>query len=107
VTRGADLATFNGLAGVGDLMATVLAPGSRNRRAGELLGRGTPPDRIPDQIGQASEALDSVPRIAETVAATGCPSQALQGLSDLATGRIDSDEWVARLRRGGHSRRAA
>lgn len=107
VTRGAELGTFQGLAGVGDLMATVLASGSRNRRAGEMLGRGTAPDRIPELIGQASEALDSVPKIAETVTAAGCRSDALQGLADLATGRISSDEWVARLRRVGHTRRAA
>ncbi len=107
VTRGAELDTFNGLAGVGDLMATVLASGSRNRRAGEMLGRGTAPERIPELIGQASEGLDSVPKIAETVAAAGCEAEALTGLADLATGRITSDEWVARLRRVGHSRRAA
>lgn len=107
VTRGAELETFHGLAGVGDLMATVLASGSRNRRAGEMLGRGTAPDQIPGLIGQASEALDSVPKIAETVAASGCPSDALRGLADLATGRIGSDEWVAGLRRVGHSRWAA
>src|SRR5204862_4293447 len=44
--RGAKLETFTGLAGVGDLTATVLAPGSRNRRAGELLGSGMPADQI-------------------------------------------------------------
>lgn len=107
VKRGAKLNTFNGLAGVGDLLATVMAEGSRNRRAGELLGRGTAPDQVRDAIGQASEALDSVPQIAATVAASGCPSIALQGLADLVTGDITSDEWVAALRRVGHSKRAA
>lgn len=107
VKRGAELATFNGLAGVGDLMATVLATGSRNRQAGEMLGQGVAPEEIPQLIGQASEALDSVPKIADAVAASGGPSEALRGLSDLATGRIGSDEWVAQLRRVGHSRRAA
>lgn len=107
VLCGADLDTFNGLAGVGDMMATVMAEGSRNRRAGELLGQGMPPDRIPTEIGQASESLDSVPQIAATVAAAGCPADALQGLADLITGKISSDEWVAALRRVGHSRRAA
>src|SRR3954468_2236644 len=38
--RGADPATFTGLAGTGDLVATVLAESSRNRRAGELLAGG-------------------------------------------------------------------
>ena len=37
--HGARPETFAGLAGAGDLVATVLADGSRNRRAGELLGR--------------------------------------------------------------------
>ena len=32
--------TFAGLAGTGDLVATVLAAGSRNRRAGEMLAQG-------------------------------------------------------------------
>ncbi len=107
VKKGADLETFSGLAGVGDLLATVMATGSRNRRAGELLGKGSAPDQIRETIGQASEALDSVPQIAATVAASGCPADALTGLADLATGRISSDEWVAALRRSGHSRRAA
>ncbi|HTU13594.1 MAG TPA: 1-acyl-sn-glycerol-3-phosphate acyltransferase [Solirubrobacterales bacterium] len=107
VTRGAKLNTFNGLAGVGDLLATVMAEGSRNRRAGELLGRGTAPDQVRDAIGQASEGLDSVPQIAATVNAAGCPADALQGLADLVTGDITSDEWVAALRRVGHSKRAA
>ncbi len=65
--RGARLDTFSGLAGVGDLTATILAPNSRNRRAGELLGQGTPAEQIPGIIGQASESLDSVPLMAETV----------------------------------------
>jgi glycerol-3-phosphate dehydrogenase (NAD(P)+) len=107
LSKGADLDTFNGLAGVGDLLATVMAEGSRNRRAGELLGSGTPHDQIRAEIGQASEAMDSVPQIAATVAASDCQSEALQGLADLVTGQISSDEWVAALRRVGHSRRAA
>ena len=37
---GSEPETFAGLAGTGDLVATVLAEGSRNRRAGELLAAG-------------------------------------------------------------------
>jgi len=106
VLKGGRLESFNGLAGVGDLLATVMAPGSRNRRAGELLGKGRNAEEIKAEIGQASEALDSVPQIAATLSASGCRSEATQGLADLATGRITSDEWVAALRRVGHSRRA-
>ena len=104
---GAELETFSGLAGVGDLTATVLAPGSRNRRAGELLGSGVPAHQIPDKIGQASEALDSVPLIAAAVNHAGIDAPALDGLAELVAGEIDAGEWVAGLRRAERARRAA
>jgi glycerol-3-phosphate dehydrogenase (NAD(P)+) len=105
--KGSRLETFTGLAGVGDLTATVLAPGSRNRRAGELLGSGIPADQIPGRIGQASEGLDSVPLLAETVLAAGVEAPALQGLAALVAGSIDTGEWIASLRRAERARRAA
>jgi 1-acyl-sn-glycerol-3-phosphate acyltransferase len=105
--RGARLETFAGLAGVGDLTATVLAPKSRNRQAGELLGAGVPVEKIQARIGQASEGLDSVPLIAETVHAAGVDAPSLEGLADLIRGEIDPGEWVAGLRRAERARKAA
>jgi glycerol-3-phosphate dehydrogenase (NAD(P)+) len=60
-----------GLAGAGDLVATALAPESRNRRAGELLAAGVPAGEIPARIGQAVEALESVPLLARTLERAG------------------------------------
>jgi glycerol-3-phosphate dehydrogenase (NAD(P)+) len=105
--RGADLETFSGLAGVGDLTATVLAPGGRNRRAGELLGGGTPAAEIPALIGQAPEGLDAVPLLAEALAAAGSPAEALSALAALIRGEIDAGAWVASLRRVERRREAA
>ncbi len=105
--QGAELDTFSGLAGIGDLTATVLAPGSRNRRAGELLGSGVPAEQIPSRIGQASEALDSVPLLAEAVKDSGIDAPDLEGLAALVAGEIDPGEWVAGLRRAERARRAA
>ena len=107
LARGGRLETFSGLAGVGDLTATVLAPKSRNRQAGELLGAGVPADKIPGRIGQASEALESVPLIAETVARAGVEAPSLEGLASLIEGEIDAGEWVAGLRRAERARKAA
>ncbi len=107
IDRGAELETFAGLAGVGDLTATVMAPEGRNRRAGELLGRGTPASEIPGIIGQASEGLDAVPLLAAATAAAGGKSEALSGLAALIGGEIDADAWVAGLRRGERAREAA
>jgi glycerol-3-phosphate dehydrogenase (NAD(P)+) len=107
IGRGAELETFSGLAGVGDLTATVMAPSSRNRRAGELLGAGTPAEEIPKVIGQASEGLDAVPLLAEALGAANCASDALNGLAALIRGEIDAESWVDGLRRTERSRRAA
>jgi len=107
ISRGAQLETFSGLAGVGDLTATLLAPSGRNRLAGELLGEGTPAEEIPGLIGQASEGLDAVPLLAEAISASGGPAEALSGLAALIRGEIDPEAWVARLRLVERSRRAA
>jgi len=105
--RGAELGTFSGLAGVGDLTASMLAPTGRNRRAGELLGRGTPAAEIPDKIGQASEGLDAVPLLATATEANGGKAEALSGLAALIRGEIDAEAWVTGLRRVERSRKAA
>jgi glycerol-3-phosphate dehydrogenase (NAD(P)+) len=107
IARGAAPETFAGLAGVGDLTATMLAPSGRNRRAGELLGRGVPAEEIPAVIGQASEGLDTVPLLAQAVSAAGRPATALSGLGALIEGEIDAEQWVDRLRRVERSGREA
>jgi glycerol-3-phosphate dehydrogenase (NAD(P)+) len=44
-SSGGQARTFVGRAGTGDLVATALAPMSRNRSAGELLAQGVPAPR--------------------------------------------------------------
>jgi len=107
IGRGADLETFSGLAGVGDLTATMMAPTGRNRRAGELLGTGTPAEEIPGLIGQASEGLDTTPLLAQAVTSSGGPAEALNGLAALIRGEIGAEDWIAGLRRVEQTRRAA
>ncbi|HEX8101491.1 MAG TPA: 1-acyl-sn-glycerol-3-phosphate acyltransferase [Solirubrobacteraceae bacterium] len=89
--------TFAGLAGTGDLVATVLADGSRNRRAGEMLGRGVPAGDIAPALGQTAEAVACVPLLAERVNAAGVESPALTGLAGLIEGRIAPEHWTASL----------
>ncbi|WP_322796001.1 NAD(P)H-dependent glycerol-3-phosphate dehydrogenase [Tepidiforma sp.] len=55
VALGAEAATFQGLAGVGDLAATCFSPLSRNRRFGELLARGLSPTAAAAEIGETVE----------------------------------------------------
>ena len=96
--RGARAESFIGLAGSGDLVATALAPRSRNRRAGELLGRGVPAADIPDEIGQAVEAFTTVPLLARALARADVQAPVTSALSRLIAGELPLDEWVAQVR---------
>ena len=75
-----------GLAGAGDLVATALARESRNRRAGELLAAGVPAAEIPEQIGQAVEALESVPLLATALESAGVAAPVTGALARLIAG---------------------
>ena len=94
-TRGSRPETFAGLAGAGDLVATVVATGSRNRRAGELLAQGVPAAEIGSAIGQSAEAVDSVPLLATAAREAQVAAPALDGLAALLEGRIGPDQWAA------------
>ncbi len=87
-----------GLAGTGDLVATALAPGSRNRRAGELLAAGVPSAEIPDRIGQAVESLDVVPLLASALEGAGVDAPVTSGLARLISGELPLDDWVGLVR---------
>jgi len=64
-------------------------------------------ERIKADIGQASEALDSVPLISATIAGAGINAEGLDALAALIAGEIEPTEWVARLRRVERARRVA
>lgn len=92
---GASAETFAGLAGAGDLVATVVADGSRNRRAGELLAQGLSADEIARALGQAVESVDSVSLLAEMIERAGVQAPATAGLAALVEGRIAPEQWTA------------
>jgi glycerol-3-phosphate dehydrogenase (NAD(P)+) len=87
-----------GLAGAGDLVATALARESRNRRAGELLAAGVPAAEIPARVGQAVEALESVPLLALALERAGVGAPVTGALARLISGELPLDEWVALVR---------
>jgi glycerol-3-phosphate dehydrogenase (NAD(P)+) len=105
--RGAGADSFTGPAGAGDLVATVLAAHSRNRRAGELLAEGRPPQEIPDVLGQVPEALHVVPVLARAMDDAGVRAPATRELAALAEGRIHAEQWLARTARATARSRAA
>ncbi|MEZ0293253.1 MAG: hypothetical protein ACAH82_11960, partial [Solirubrobacteraceae bacterium] len=72
-TAGAEPGTFAGLAGAGDLVATV-------------LGRST-----------GADTQLQIPLLAEQVRTAGVEAPVLAGLADVVTGRAGAERWVASL----------
>jgi 1-acyl-sn-glycerol-3-phosphate acyltransferase len=89
--------TFAGLAGTGDLVATVLAAESRNRRAGELLSQGVAAGDIELALGQTAEAVHCVPLLAERVRQAGVDAPVLRGLANVIEGNVAPERWTASL----------
>jgi glycerol-3-phosphate dehydrogenase (NAD(P)+) len=95
---GGQARTFVGRSGTGDLVATALAPSSRNRSAGELLARGVPGAEIPARLGQAVEALETVPLLAVALGRAGLEAPVITALSRLIAGELPLDDWVRLVR---------
>lgn len=70
VAHGAEPATFDGLAGVGDLITTCFSPHGRNRRVGERVARGEPVAAVTGGP-QVAEGVNTAKAVRERAARTG------------------------------------
>jgi glycerol-3-phosphate dehydrogenase (NAD(P)+) len=61
VKRGAQLLTFFGLTGMGDLIVTCLSQHSRNRSLGEKIGRGKTPEQALAEMTMVAEGHKTAP----------------------------------------------
>ena len=57
LTMGADMKTFSGLTGIGDLVVTCTSRHSRNHRCGLALGQGKKLDQILEEMGMVVEGV--------------------------------------------------
>lgn len=57
VNLGADIATFSGLTGIGDLIVTCTSMHSRNRRCGIMIGEGMKPSDAVKKVGMVVEGM--------------------------------------------------
>ncbi|MDQ1584885.1 MAG: glycerol-3-phosphate dehydrogenase [Actinomycetota bacterium] len=81
---GADAATFAGLAGIGDLIATCMSPLSRNRTFGENLGRGMSLEEVIAATKQTAEGVKSC----ESILALGRASDVDMPITEHVTAAV-------------------
>lgn len=71
VALGGQAASFSGLTGMGDLLATCMSPHSRNRRVGEELGRGRKITEVVNAMHMVAEGIKTAPVVMELAGAQG------------------------------------
>ncbi len=62
---GCNASTFDGLAGIGDLIVTATSRHSRNNRCGNLIGQGMSRDEAVKEVGMVVEGLNALPAALE------------------------------------------
>src|SRR5215210_1946422 len=105
VASGGRSETFAGLAGTGDLVATALAEGSRNRRAGELVGAGVPAGQVQASMDQTAESLATVPLLGLAFEREGIDAPVTDGLRRVLDGESSPEQWLESVRSAGPKRR--
>jgi glycerol-3-phosphate dehydrogenase (NAD(P)+) len=93
---GARPETFAGLAGMGDLVVTCWSPAGRNRRAGELIAQGTPPEAAVTTIGMVVEGLTTAPVLRDLSRRLGIELPITEGVCAVLEGTSLTD-LVAQL----------
>ena len=94
---GADPATFMGLAGVGDLIATCMSPLSRNRTFGELLGRGMSVEEVTAATSQTAEGVKSCRSIHELAVDHGVEMPIVGAVVAVVRGQVTPRQMVSEL----------
>ena len=97
VAAGASPATFAGLAGLGDLVATCYSPLSRNRYVGEQLGRGRSWLEIRDSMQNVVEGVNATNAALRLAAALDVEMPIAQATYRVLFEKLPPQEAVAQL----------
>ncbi len=97
VAAGADPLTFQGLAGVGDLIATSYSPLSRNRRLGELIASGATLAEALETLAETAEGANTTPAALRLAEGLGVDMPITRGLNGILFEGVSPADAVAAL----------
>jgi glycerol-3-phosphate dehydrogenase (NAD(P)+) len=105
VAMGGEAATFSGLAGMGDLIATCMSPLSRNRTLGEQLGAGKTLDEILGATRTVAEGVGTAFTVHELAVRHNMQMPVCQEVYRVLNGEILASDAYRGLRiQAGHER---
>lgn len=94
---GARKETMNGLAGLGDLIATAESPLSRNHKAGEMLGKGYRLSEVTKRLSQTAEGLASIGPVLNLAEAKGIKMPIVEQVHLVMQGKMHPREIAPHL----------
>ncbi|MEN2740696.1 NAD(P)H-dependent glycerol-3-phosphate dehydrogenase [Microbacterium sp. X-17] len=97
VAQGAEPETLQGLAGLGDLIATCQSPLSRNNTAGRLLGQGYSFQDVVKHMQQTAEGLASVAPILQLAREAGVEMPIVEQVKRVLDGTMDPRDIAPHL----------
>lgn len=89
--------TFNGLAGIGDLIVTATSVHSRNNKCGYLMGKGNTPAEAVKQIGMVVEGINAIPAAMKLAEWHGIELPIISAVNDVVNCGADPKETVQAL----------
>jgi glycerol-3-phosphate dehydrogenase (NAD(P)+) len=102
VAMGGEPATFAGLTGMGDLVATCMSPHSRNRRVGEQLGAGRKLDDILAGTMMVAEGVKTAVTVMALAERFNVEMPICRDIYQVVTGEITGLEAYRGLQPAGH-----
>jgi glycerol-3-phosphate dehydrogenase (NAD(P)+) len=97
VAMGAQTETFFGMTGVGDLATTCFCPNSRNRTAGEMLGKGMVWEEVPEHINGVVEGVATTQSVLELAKRHGVEMPIAQAVHAVLFERLSPTDAITRL----------
>ena len=94
VQLGAEVLTFAGLAGIGDLIVTCTSMHSRNRRCGIMIGQGIKPSEAVEKIGMVVEGMYTTEAAYQLAKKVGVEMPITECIYQVINEQIDAREAV-------------
>ncbi len=97
VALGADIHTFSGLSGIGDLIVTCTSLHSRNRSAGYLIGQGYTKDEAVAKVGMVVEGISTTYAAYDLAKKLNIDMPIVDAMYDILENNADVKETVNKL----------
>lgn len=86
--------TFEGLAGIGDVVLTAYCAESRNARVGKLIGAGQSLQTILDSVSFVPESINTAAALEQMIERKGITLPILANINTLIEGKITVKQWI-------------